>query len=245
MWTRMVLILFLAVAPPAIAQLPDLPEVIYPELPVRAERLLDFVPAQWRLEHVVRGHLDDDGHDDALLVLRMVRVTNIVQNEGLGVARFDSNPRMLVAVLGDENGFRRIMVDHALIPRPEMPVFDDYLRDGAGSAITIQPNRSFSVNLHSWASAGTWFTRGVRFTFRYQDGCFRLIGYDDRETHRGSLAQRETSVNYLTGRAWVRSGSASDDVAGPRQWARLSPNLPLCINDVGDGLMFEPSLAID
>ncbi|WP_149194988.1 hypothetical protein [Luteimonas suaedae] len=245
MWTRIVLILALAAAPAARGQLPDLPPVVYPPVAERAERLVEFVPAGWRLEHAARGRLDADDRDDALLVLRMARPGNILPNEGFGPDLFDSNPRMLVAVFAADDGYRRVMVDHALIPRPDMPVFDDYLEDDPAAAISIHGNRSVSVRLHSWASAGTWFTRNVVFTFRHQDGCFRLIGYDDLEVHRASLESRETSVNYLTGRAWTRTGSMEEDTGRPRRGSRLSPNPAVCIGEVGDGLEYRPPVGID
>lgn len=155
MWARTLLILALAVAPAASARLPDLPAVVYPPIPERAERVAGFVPAGWRLEHAARGRLDADHRDDALLVLRMAHPGNLLPNEGFGPDLFDTNPRMLVAVFAEEGGYRRAMVDHALVPRPDMPVFDDYLEDDPAAAIRIHGNRSVSVRLHSWASAGT------------------------------------------------------------------------------------------
>ncbi|MDH5824067.1 hypothetical protein QFW77_13875 [Luteimonas sp. RD2P54] len=245
MRTCAVLVLVAALAPDASAQPPGLPPVAYPPIPEVAQRIVDFVPAGWRLEHAAHGRLDADDRDDALLVLRMENHGNIVQNEGFGPDRFDTNPRMLVAAFAVEGGYRRALVDHALIPRPEVPVFDDYLQDDPAAAIEIHPNRSVSVRLHSWASAGSWQTRQVRFTFRHQDGCFRLVGYDDHEMHRGSMERRETSVNYLTGRAWVETGSMEHAAAGPRRWSRLDPNPVVCIGEVGNGFEYRPPVEAD
>lgn len=221
----------------------ELPEVVYPGIAGRAATPEAFVPAGWRLEHRVRGRLNDDDLEDALLVLRMDASANVVDNTGFGPERFDTNPRMLVAVVGEADGsWRQVMVDHALVPRPEAPVMDDFLGDDAASALTIRPNRTWSLALHSWASSGTWSMRNVAYTFRLEGDCMRLIGYDQMHLHRASGEITTTSVNYLNGRAWVQPGSIEDDTPGPKQWTRLASKARVCIGDIGDGLSFDPPL---
>ncbi|MCD9027562.1 hypothetical protein LDO26_04965 [Luteimonas sp. BDR2-5] len=238
------LLLALAGLLPAGAQAFAIPPVAWPRIAAYADTPEGFVPDGWRLEHVVRGNLDDDTRPDLLLLLRMDDPENVVAHEGLGPSPLDTNPRMLVAAFASadgDGGYRRAMVDHALIPRAESPVMDDYLDDPAAS-ITIAGNRSFTIRLHSWASAGTWFTSSRSFTFRHQDGCFRLIGYDFRETHRASGETEEVSVNYLSGRAWRRDGSIQDDGERPKRWTRLPQRQIVCIGQVGDGFGFDPGL---
>ncbi len=222
----------------------DPPAVTYPRLAERAATPEAFVPPGWRLEHLARGRLDADARDDALLVLRMDAADNVVDNAGPGPARFDTNPRMLVALLSEPDGhWRRVMVDHALVPRPASPVMDDALGDDAGAAVGIRPNRTWTVSLHSWASAGTWTMGSRTFTFRLEGPCMRLVGFDRHSTHRASGATTTDSVNYLTGRAWTRPGSVQDDAPGPQRHARLQSTAPLCIEAIGNGLDFEPALA--
>ena len=221
----------------------ELPEVTYPALPEHAATPEAFVPPGWRLEHIARGLLDADAHEDALLVLRMDDPDNIVDNDGFGPDRFDTNPRMLVALLAQADGsWRQVMQNHRLVPRPESPVMDDFLGDGAETAVEIRPNGTWLVALHSWASAGSWSTSQVVYTFRYEGGCMRLVGHDAMHLHRSSGEINTSSVNYLTGRAWTRAESIGDEADGEKQWVRLASNAPLCIEDVGDGLGFMPEL---
>ncbi|PBJ84274.1 hypothetical protein CMZ84_07550 [Lysobacteraceae bacterium NML93-0399] len=221
----------------------DLPEVIYPQIAKHAATLEAFVPRGWQLEYRALGRLNDDDLEDALLVLRMDADANVVDNDGLGPDRFDTNPRMLVAAVGEADGsWRRVMVDHTLVPRPEAPVMDDFLNDDAGGAVTIRPNRTWSISLRSWASAGTWSTRDVTYRFRLEDDCMRLIGYDDMHLHRASGEISTTSVNYLDGRAWVQPGSIADETPGPKTWTRLASKARVCIGDIDDGFSFSPKL---
>jgi len=229
---------------PALSHGFEVPHVVYPPIAERGETPETFVPPGWRLEHLAPGRLDADDREDALLVLRMDHSANLVDNTGLGPDRFDTNPRMLVALLAEpDGGWRRVMRNHHLVPRPESPVMDDFLDNDAAAAVTLHPNRSWSVSLRSWASAGTWSMRQVTHTFRLEGGCMRLIGYDEMHLHRGSGETTTTSVNYLTGRAWTQSGSISEDAPEAQRPTRLSSNPRLCIDDVGDGLMFTPDLA--
>lgn len=221
----------------------ELPEVVYPDIAGHATTLEAFVPAGWRLEHLARGRLDADDLEDALLVLRMDAPGNVVDNSGYGPDRFDTNPRMLVAVVAAaDGGWQRVMVDHALIPRPESPVMDDFLDNDAASAVRIRSDRTWSVALRSWASVGSWSMRQAVHTFRLEGGCMRLLGHDDMHLHRATGEITWTSVNYLSGRAWTQSGSIETDARGPQRWTRLASTGRLCISDVGDGLSFMPEL---
>lgn len=229
---------------PALAHGLEIPDVVYPAIAERAATPEAFVPAGWRLEHLTRGRLDADGREDALLLLRMDEPANVIDNAGFGPGRFDTNPRMLVALLAQPDGsWRQVMRNHRLVPRPESPVMDDFLDDDPARAVTIRPNRTWSVALRSWASAGSWSTRQVTHVFRLEGDCMRLVGHDDVHLHRASGDTTTTSVNYLTGRAWIRSGGIEDDAPGPRRHTRLGSNPRLCIDDVGDGLAFMPDLA--
>ena len=49
------------------------------------------------------------------------------------------------------------------------------------------------------------------YTFRYRDGRFELIGYDDNSTERNSGKTEGISINYLTGRAKHTSGTIDSD----------------------------------
>lgn len=220
----------------------EVPEVTWPEIVERADSTAGFVPPGWRLEQEVRGRLDADDVDDALLVLRMDDPDNVIDGARPSGHALDTNPRMLLAVLGTtDGGWRRLDPEHTLVPRNVSPDMDDFLADAAGS-VRIHPNRTWSVALDSFAGAGSWTTREVTYTFRLEDDCMRLIGFDSMELHRASGEILDTSVNYLTGHAWTRPGHVSDDRPGPKRWTLVAGNRHICIQDIGHGLSFQPEL---
>ncbi|QNH17794.1 hypothetical protein HEP74_02950 [Xanthomonas sp. SS] len=219
------------------AQALDPPAVVYPQLPAQGGDAAAFVPSGWKLEVERRGDLNGDGRADLLLVLKMADPRNVLDNTNFGPDRFDTNPRMLAVAFAEGDGYRLALRDHTLIPRPDAPNMEDYL-EGGEPAIA---RGTFSVNLNQFSSAGSWSTSQTTFRFRYGQGCFQLIGYDVHGTNRGSGEVHDISANYLTGKAKVSDGNIEDS-ALRTHWRQL-PKQPLrCIEQIGDGLEFDPGV---
>ena len=235
-WSALAL-LALGVAPVALAQ--DVPDVDYPRLPTQGASVDAFVPAGWALEQRDEGDLDKDGRPDVVLVLRMQSPANVIANDGLGAERFDTNPRMLAVLLARDAGYTLAVQDHTLIPRPDNPVMDDYL-DG-DDAVTVRRG-AFTVALRSWASAGSWYTSSTTYTFRLQEGCFRLIGYDQTWLHRGSGEMGTTSLNLAAGKGVFEKGTMESDAPLASKTVAI-PRGPLpCLQDIGNGFEYDPGV---
>lgn len=218
------------------------PEVSYPAIVEEAAEAKGFLPDGWLMERTREGDLDGDGRDDLVLVLKMDAAVNRIDNIGFGPNVFDTNPRILVVAFAGERGvYRRVLADHTLVPRPYSPTLDDFLWEDAGGGVEVNDG-ALHVSLHMWSSAGTWFTATTSFTFRYRSGCFRLVGYDQRRTHRASGEIEVVSMNYLTSRAWREHGSISDEGKPERIWSRMEKERLLCLEEVGNGLEFDPGV---
>ena len=228
-----------ASAPEAFAGNAGVPEVNYPVLPATATSAQHFVPDEWRLERHHRGDLNTDERDDLVMVLRMGSASNFLRGDLQDEQEIDTNPRMLVVAFAEDGGYWLAFEDHALIPRPENPEMDDYL-DGEDA---VQVRRgAFSVRLHAWSSAGGWSTSNTTFTFRHQDGCFKLIGYDNTEVHRGSGEIGEVSINYATGKAIFGRGSIESDAPLATQSIAVSKRQSPCLQTIGNGFDFDPGV---
>lgn len=215
------------------------PDVAYPRLPTSGATIADFVPGGWRAEQQSEGDLNKDGRDDVVLVLRMDDPANIVENEGLGPEEFDTNPRLLAVLFADGMGYRLALQDHALIPRPDNPVMDDYL--GGGDAVSVRRG-AFTVGLRSWASAGTWYTSNITFTFRHQNGCFRLIGHDSSWLHRASGETGSTSLNFAAGKGTFEEGSMESDAPTRSKTLAIPRGERPCLEQVGNGFDYDPGV---
>ncbi len=185
------------------------------------------------------GDLNKDKRADVVFVLRMTGAGNIIDNQGgLGEQTFDSNPRILAIIIKRDNDFILALANHTLIPRRTDPVLDDVLGETGGVELK---GRTIAVRLHSFSSAGGWDTGNRTLRFRWQKGAFRLIGWDNWSMHRGSGEITETSVNFLTGEVVEGKGTMEDDELKTTK-RRIPKAQLLTIDEVGDGMMFEPKL---
>jgi hypothetical protein len=93
--------------------------------------------------------------------------------------------------------------------------------------------------MHLFMSAGGWEMGGTAYTFRWQDGAFRLIGFDRDIVRRNTGDTREISINYLTGRKQLKTGNIGTDGQSSRT-VRIARKPLLELGQIGDGLMFDP-----
>ena len=222
----------------AAAQGMDPPQVTYPELPRQAQSATGFVPPGWILEHQVTGDLNRDQRPDLVLVLRQNDPRNVVHYDRLGETPLNTNPRILAVAFGSGEGYALVLQNHTLIPRRTDPVLEDPLAETGGIGIA---RGSLRVRLHFFASAGARTAATKTFIFRHQDGRFELIGYDRSSVDRFSGSASDLSVNYMTGRARLSSGSIESDASTVR-WITLPHRPRLTISDIGNGLEFEPDI---
>jgi hypothetical protein len=217
-----------------------IPEVTYPSLPTEGATAEAFVPKGWKLEKQEKGDLNKDGQDDLLLLLRMNDRKNILKNEGLGQDPFDTNPRILAVAFNNGAGksFTLGLENHTLIARTEDPVMDDPVGESGGLAIE---RGTLKVDLYSFASAGSWSTGTTTFRFRHGKRGFDLIGYDSSSTQRNSGEVEEVSINYLTGKVQISTGTIADDELKDK-WRKIPKKKLLLLEEVGDGLAFDPGI---
>jgi hypothetical protein len=221
-----------AVAPAQAARKAD-----YPVLPARAGDANGFVPPGWKLDLHQEGDLNGDGVPDLLLVLQQDDPDKILKTPPgeLGADSTNSNPRILAVAFADAapaKGYTLAAQDHTLIPVHDNPVLDDPLDETGGIGIK---KGMFQLNLHYFASAGSWTMSNTTYTFRYQDGVFKLIGYDQSEVNRGSGKLDETSVNFLTGKEKLSAGTIENDKMDI-SWKKLGKRPLLNLDQVSAGL---------
>ncbi|WP_369348053.1 hypothetical protein [Stenotrophomonas sp. JAG2] len=226
----------------ASAQELRIPPVDYPVLPARATTAEGFLPSGWRIEEQLSGDLNGDKRDDLVLVLRQQDPRNIVEHDGFGISPLDSNPRMLaIAFAGPAGGYTLAAQNHTLITRHEAPNLSDVFEDGPGVSIV---RGTLRTTLYFFSNAGSWSTGSASFTFRWQDGAFALIGYDNSSLMRNSGHTESLSINYATRRVRYTEGSIDSDEDSVR-WETLTTPRRWTLETVGDGSAFQPLEATD
>ncbi|MES2443593.1 MAG: hypothetical protein V4574_12250 [Pseudomonadota bacterium] len=240
--TALAAALFLA-ATAARAQDAELPPVRYPALAPHADAAQGFVPAGWTLEQQQSGDLNGDGRADLALAFHQADSKNVIANEG-GMCgdTIDTNPRILAVVLAvPGGGFKLAAENHSLVPRYDSPCADDWFAADStgGGGITIERG-ALQVRLSHFMSAGGWSMGSSTFTFRWQQGALRLIGFDYVNAQRNTGAMDTLSINYLTRRVKTAHGTTNSDKE-KISWSTLPAAPPPTIEQVGNGMEFDPN----
>jgi hypothetical protein len=180
------------------------------------------VPPGWTVDTSASGDLTGDGISDIALVIRRDDPKLRLQNEGMGQAELDTNPRRLLVFAKTSNGFRQIAAADRLIPpsgSEDAVCLEDPLAEGG---ISIA-RRVLSVNLHYWLSCGGWSVTVNTFKFRLDSGRFRLIGFDQMQFMRNSGEGEQVSVNFLSGRKSSTPFAIDDSIPKRLRWSRIRP----------------------
>jgi hypothetical protein len=231
-------LLLLLSATTSLAQWPGdqkIPPVRYPTLPRHSAALTGFVPKQWKLTEKAVGDLNGDRISDAALAIWMDDPKNRIHPSYDPKTRYDTNPMMLVVLLGAKGGgYDLAVANSTLIPRRTNPN-----QDPPFNGVTITKG-VLRVKMHEFLEAGGWRLGTSSFAFRWQGGALRLIGYDRDAIIKNTGATEKVSVNYPARRMVRTTGTMAGDVADKTDTVTL-PNRPLLtLDQVGDGLMFEP-----
>lgn len=213
--------------------------VAYPAILKHAPSAEGFVPVEWRIESKHSGDLNGDGRDDIVMVLRGADPRNILDARGQGgPAKFDTNPRILaVAFVNAAGGYDLALENHTLIERTTEPSAQDPLDpNGVQEGGVAVKNGTLQVTLGYFGGNMGHMT----YTFRFEKGGFKLIGYDRVDVERMKGIMSQLSVNYSMRRVKRSAGLISDD-AEKVTWTTLSPKPLLTIEQVGNGLEFRPT----
>ena len=214
-----------------------IPAASYPEIVASGASANDFVPRGWAIERQARGDISRDGRDDLAIVVKQVNPAFVLANEGLGVPRLDTNPRILIVALGSPTGFRLKVSNHRLIPRHEIPTVSDPF--GEDGALAIERG-SLKINLSSFANAGGWDMGTTAFAFRWSGNALQLIGYDRVNVRRNSGDTSELSINFLNRRVKESHGRIDSDASEVVRWHRLRRSAIPAIDQIDDWESFNP-----
>lgn len=176
------------------------------------------------------GDLNADGKADLVFVGEGTDPKKITKRDGRDEQ--NSNARIIVVLLADKEGYRKVGESAKFIPPAYALEFDNYLDRFAGIEIE---KAILSVRFDWFASAGTWGTSNATLKFRIEQGRIRLIGSEESSFTRNQGDMTLTSTNHLTGKRKVTSGlnAFTDQPSRPKvTWEKFDAKKPLYLEDL-------------
>jgi hypothetical protein len=177
----------------------------YPNLPKSGKSISDFVPKDWETVGKAPGDLNGDKLEDCALVIKANLSKFLNKNDGLGSDPFDTNPRILVILFKDKDGYKIAEQSNTFIVAPDSPTMLEPFQE-----VRIK-NGILELSFELFSSAGSWSTTSSSYRFKFLNGEFVLIGADKTDSMRNSGEMESRSYNFLTSKLKVSTGNFSSD----------------------------------
>ena len=161
----------------------------------------DFIPKGYALFEKYFGDLNKDGLDDCVLIIKKTDTTNIVTNRF--DKKVDRNRRGIVVLFKKEKGYELADKNYSC--------FSSENEDGGvyfPPELWIKIENEKLYIHYGHGRYGYW-----KYTFRYQNSNFELIGYDS-SSNRGPVTNTETSINFLTKKKLIKENTNENAEGG-------------------------------
>jgi len=161
----------------------------------------NFIPKGYAEFEKYFGDLNKDGLEDCVLIIKKSDTANIVTNRF--DKKVDRNRRGIVVLFKNEKGYE--------LADKNYNCFSSENEDGGvyfPPELWIKIENEKLYIHYGHGRYGYW-----KYTFRYQNSNFELIGYD-LSSNRGPITMTETSINFLTKRKLVKENTNEDAEGG-------------------------------
>ena len=189
-----------------------------------------YLPAGWKVLKMAQGDLNADGMADLVFVREETDLKKITERDD--GYELNGNPRVVVTLLAEKDGYRKVGEYPKFIPPEYTLEFDNYLDrfkelKVAKGVITFE--------FEWFATAGTYWTSHESFKFRLEAGKLRLIGSEEDSFSRNQGDRTLTSTNYLTGKRKIINGHNAFDEKesySKTTWENLDSKKPVYLEDL-------------
>jgi hypothetical protein len=190
------------------------------------------LPAGWKVHEVAYGDLNADGRADLVFVREGADPDKIAVDPDNGGEFLNTNPRVLVVLIADKDGYRK----QGDYPRFVPPGFVEEFGIYRDRYACLKVEKGILVVDFLWfPMVGSWWTSLDKFKFRLEADRMRLIGREQDTFHRGSGEKTLVSTNYLSGKLQQTSGLNEFDEKESRPkvtWENLDSKKPIYLEDL-------------
>ena len=192
-----------------------------------------LVPTGYRFFDELHGDLNKDGKDDYVLIIKATDKSKFEQDEQRG--ELDRNRRGILIFFNNGNDYQLALDNRSC--------FSSENEDGGEyfpPELSVSTGKGNLYIAYDWGKYGNW-----KYTFRYRNGEFVLIGYDafvremsdsDVDGKKIVVVDRNTSYNFSTKKVFTQSitqymdgGSKTDE-----KWDTFVVNRPIKLADIKD-----------
>jgi hypothetical protein len=174
----------------------------------------------------IKGDLNKDGIEDVVLIIKGTDKSKIVQDLYRG--ELDRNRRGIIVLFNKASGY--------IIATKNYDCFSSENEDGGvyfAPELYVEIKKGNLCINYEHGRYGNW-----SYTFRYQNGNFELIGYDEYSS-RGPVPQYEESINFLTKKKLTRDNLNKDDdddtnVKYKETWEKINIKKLIKLSEIKD-----------
>jgi hypothetical protein len=186
----------------------------------------DFLPEGYVVFEKINGDLNKDGIDDCVLIIKGTDKNQIITDEYHG--QLDRNRRGII-VLFSENGYYKLAVKN----------YNCFSSENEDGGVYFAPDLSVEIyNVNLFASYGHGRYGYWKYTFRFQNSDFELIGYD--AGYKSNFISEwitfdEESINFLSRKKLIReviNVSSEGTEIYKENWKKISVNRLIKLSEI-------------
>jgi tRNA nucleotidyltransferase (CCA-adding enzyme) len=185
----------------------------------------DFLPKGYVIFEKINGDLNNDGIVDCVLVIKGTDKNYFVSDKYRG--QLDRNRRGII-ILFNKNDYYELALKN----------YDCFSSENENGGVYFAPELSIEIkkgNLYAHYGHGRY---GYwKYTFRFKNSDFELIGYD-QSNNRGPLIESETSINFLNKKKQEKvntnENAEGDDEVFKETWKNITINKLIKLSEIKD-----------
>ncbi len=185
----------------------------------------NFLPKGYVIFEKINGDLNNDGIVDCVLVIKGTDKNYFVSDKYRG--QLDRNRRGII-ILFNKNDYYELALKN----------YDCFSSENEEGGVYFAPELSIEIkkgNLYAHYGHGRY---GYwKYTFRFKNSDFELIGYD-QSNNRGPLIESETSINFLNKKKQEKvntnENAEGDDEVFKETWKNISVNKLIKLSEIKD-----------
>ena len=187
----------------------------------------DFLPKGFVVFEIINGDLNNDGLEDCILIIKGTDKNQIITDEYRG--QLDRNRRGIVVLFNKKNHYELVIKKD-----------DCFSSENEDGGVYFAPELSIAIEkgnlyiLYNHGRYGFW-----KYTFRYQNSDFELIGYDcgyRSDFTYEEITFNELSFNFLSKKKLIKTVIAIDEngIKYKETWKNIMANKLIKLSEIKD-----------